>query len=164
MLAFIADVFDGPIAKRLSGRTDADRAFGADLDSLIDIIGAGVAPGVILLSYGEFSGWYVPGAFLLVAAAALRLSYFNVHGLGESATHYTGVPTDLILLTFTVLLLLDEVLGLDEFRAVLYTGSVVLAALMVSAVKVPKLVDRWYYILPAVACLIALAHLARIAT
>ena len=162
MLAFLADVYDGPIAKRLTGRTESDRAFGANLDSLIDIIGAGVLPGVILLSYGGFSGWYVPGAFLMLAAAALRLSYFNVYGLGETATHYTGVPTDLVLLSFASILLLDGVLPLDAFRAVLYVSSVVLAALMVSAFKVRKLVGSWYYVLPVVACLIALANVARI--
>src|SRR3989304_7175532 len=35
VLAFLADVYDGPVAKRLKSRTDVDRAFGANLDSLI---------------------------------------------------------------------------------------------------------------------------------
>jgi CDP-diacylglycerol--serine O-phosphatidyltransferase len=162
MLAFLADVYDGPIAKRLTGRTDADRAFGANLDSLIDIIGAGIVPGIILLSYGDFAGWYVPGAFLLVASAALRLSYFNVYGLGPSATHYTGVPTDLVILTFGALLLLEVVVPAGVFPVVLYACSISLAFLMVSSIQMRKLDGGWYYILPVVACLIGLAHAARL--
>jgi phosphatidylserine synthase len=164
MLAFLADVYDGPVAKRLKKRTDADRAFGANLDSLIDLVGAGLVPGVILLSYGDFSAWYVPGAFLLVAAAALRLSYFNVHGLGSTATHYTGLPTDLALLTFSTLMLFEAVIGLEAFRVFLYAGTLGLVALMVSPYRVRKLEGTWYYLLPVLASLIALGHLARILT
>lgn len=162
MIAFLADVYDGPIAKRLKGRTDADRAFGANLDSLIDIIGAGIVPGIVLLSYGEISGWYVPGSFVLVAAAALRLSYFNVYGLGPSATHYTGLPTDLVILSFTAVLLLDVIVPDGAFPLTLYAATVGLAGLMVSSFQMPKLDGAWYVVLPIVACVIALLHLARI--
>lgn len=161
MLAFLADVYDGPVAKRLTSRTDADRAFGANLDSLIDIIGAGIVPAIVLLSYGRFEGWYLPGAFLLIAAAALRLSYFNVNGLGPTASHYTGLPTDLVLLTFAALMLLDAPLDRELFRGVLYGGVVGLAALMVSPFKVRKLEGGWYYVLPLVAGLIGAGHVVR---
>ena len=65
-------------------------------------------------------------------------------------------------MSFTSILLLEERVALDEFRAILYVSAVVLAGLMVSAFKVPKLVDRWYYVLPAIACLIVAINVARI--
>jgi len=159
VLAFLADVFDGPVSQRLKNRTDADRAFGANLDSLIDIITAGVVPGVILLSYSGFEGWYVPGAFLMLAAAALRLSHFNVNGLGRTGSHYTGLPTDLVILIFASLMLLDAPLERELFSGVLYGSVVALSGLMVSPFKVRKLEGGWYFALPLIAGLIGIAHL-----
>jgi phosphatidylserine synthase len=161
VLAFLADVYDGRVARRLKNRTNADRAFGANLDSLIDVVGAGVVPGVILLSYGGFAGWYVPGAFIMLGAAALRLSYFNVNGLGPTASHYTGLPTDLVILTFAALMLLDAPLERGLFCVVLYGGVIALSGLMVSPLKVRKLEGGWYYGLPMIAGLIGVAHLVR---
>ncbi len=162
MLAFMADVYDGWVAKQLKGRTEIDKAFGANLDSLIDVIGAGVLPGVILVSVGAFQGWYLPGAFLLVGAATMRLSFFNVNGFGAQQTHYTGLPTDQVILAFAVLMLSEELLSLEEFRIALYGGAIILAGLMVSPLKIRKLDGAWYYALPVIAFLVGLGHAARL--
>src|SRR5210317_57430 len=70
------DWADGLVARRMKGRTGSDRIFGGQLDLLIDIVSYGVAPAILLLSYGGFDPLFLPAAFLLVAAAAIRLSYF----------------------------------------------------------------------------------------
>ena len=59
VLAFFFDGIDGPVARRISGRTDDDRAFGGNLDSLVDMAGAGVTLAVVLLAYGEFEFEFV---------------------------------------------------------------------------------------------------------
>ena len=76
--AVFFDWSDGKIARKMKDRNDKQRMFGGQLDSLIDIVSFGICPAIVLLSYGEFSPWFVPGAFCIVAAGALRLSYFNV--------------------------------------------------------------------------------------
>ena len=162
VFAFFFDVIDGPVAKRLRGRTADDRAFGANLDSLADMVAAGVALGVVLLSYGEFGAAYVPGALALTAAAAMRLSYFNVHGLDDSSDSYTGLPTDLAIIAFVAVMLLDEPLPRDAFQPLLYGAAVALAALMVSPLRIRKLSGRWYYALTALAFVMAAAHAARL--
>ncbi len=162
VLAFCFDVIDGPVAKRLRGRAADDGAFGANLDSLADMVAAGVALGVVLLSYGEFGAAYVPGAIALTAAAAMRLSYFNVHGLDEASASYTGLPTDLAIIAFVAVMLLDEPLPRDVFQPLLYGAAVALAALMVSPLRIPKLTGRWYYALIALAFLMAAAHASRL--
>ncbi|RLD42453.1 MAG: CDP-alcohol phosphatidyltransferase, partial [Bacteroidetes bacterium] len=48
--AVFFDWGDGNIARRMKGRTDEYRAFGAQLDSLIDIVSFGICPAVLLLS------------------------------------------------------------------------------------------------------------------
>ncbi len=162
VLAFVFDVLDGPVAKRAHGRTDDDRAFGANLDSLVDMVAAGVALGVVLLSYGEFSTVYAPGALALGIAGAMRLSYFNVHGLDETSASYTGLPTDLAVIVFAAVMLLDGPIPRDAFAPVLYGAAIVLAALMVSPLRIRKLTGRWYYALTILALMVATAHLAQL--
>jgi len=83
------DWADGLIARRMKGRTGNDRVFGGQLDVLIDIVSYGVTPAILLLSYGNFEFVYMIGAFVMLAASALRLSYFSTFGL-EGGTHYKG--------------------------------------------------------------------------
>jgi phosphatidylserine synthase len=160
--AFVFDVVDGPVAKRTRRRTGEQGAFGANLDSLADMVSAGVALGVVILSYGHFRVAYVPVAVLLAAATALRLSYFNVHGLDPASGTYTGLPTDLAIISFVALMLLDGPLGPAAFRVALSASGVVLAVLMASPVHIPKLTGRWSVALIILALALAAAHATRL--
>ena len=133
------------MAKRLSARSEDDRAIGANLDSLADVVSAGVALSVVFLAYADFEAAFVPGAFVLVGAASLRLAYFNVHGLTETSTIYTGLPTDLAIISFVTVLLLDQPLTRSAFQVVLYGAVLVLAGLMVSSLRFPKFTGRPFY-------------------
>ncbi len=160
--AFVFDVVDGPVAARLTGRGPDERAFGANLDSLADMVSAGVALGVVILAYGEFRVAYVAVALLMAAAAALRLSYFNVHGLEEDAGTYTGLPTDLAIIGFVALMLLDGPLELAAFRVVLSAGALILAGMMVSSLRIPKLTGRSYVAVIVAGLGLAALHAARL--
>lgn len=162
VLAFFFDGIDGPVAKRLSDRTADDRAFGSNLDSLVDMAGAGVALGVVFLAYGEFGAAFVPGALALAGAAALRLSYFNVHGLDEATTRYVGLPTDQAIVAFAAVMLLDGPLDRGLFQIVLYAGAMGIVALMVSSLRIPKLTGTSFYALNALAFSIAALHAVRL--
>lgn len=160
--AFIFDVVDGPVAARATNRDADQRAFGANLDSLADMVSAGVALGVVVLSYGDFTVAYLPFAIALALAAVLRLSYFNVHGLDANSGTYTGLPTDLAILGFVGLMLLDGPLDLGAFRIVLSAGAVVLAGLMVSPLPIPKLTGRSYYAIIVIGLGLAVLHAVRL--
>ena len=151
------------MSKRISGRTEDDRAFGANFDSLVDMAGAGVTLAVVLLAYGGFGAAYIPGAFALVGAAAMRLSYFNVHGLDERTTRYVGMPTDQAIIAFAAVMLLDGPLDRGLFQVVLYGSAMAIAALMVSSLRVPKLTGASFYALNAMAFSIAALHAVRLA-
>jgi CDP-diacylglycerol--serine O-phosphatidyltransferase len=140
--AFVFDVIDGPVAARAKNRDPDQSAFGANLDSLADMVSAGVATGVVVLSYGEFGVVFLPVAFALAVATALRLAYFNVHGLDADSGTYTGLPTDLAIVGFVALMLLDGPLDLTAFRVALSLGALVLAGLMASSLPIPKLTGR----------------------
>lgn len=132
------DWADGLIARKMKGRTGTDSAFGGQLDVLIDIVSYGVAPAILLLSYGKFEPIFLFGAFFILATAALRLSYFSTFGLSDEAK-YTGLAIDNNNLVIVFLFLFESAFSQPVFSIVLYTVCLVLAGLNVSQIKTPKL-------------------------
>ncbi|MEH6472099.1 MAG: CDP-alcohol phosphatidyltransferase family protein [Halopseudomonas sp.] len=155
--AIFFDWSDGIIARRMKGRTEKQRLFGGQLDSLIDIVSFGICPAVVLLSYGNFSPWFVPGAFIIVAAGVLRLSYFNVFGLIDES-NYQGLALDNNCIILAFLFVFDGLIGASVFAILLYVVLVVLAILNVAPIRTPKLSGGWYYILTAYTLLLTLIY------
>jgi phosphatidylserine synthase len=132
------DWSDGLIARRMKGRTGNDRKFGGQLDVLIDIVSYGVTPAILLLSYGNFDPIYLVGAFIMVSASAIRLSYFSTYGLsGEEK--YTGLALDNNAIILVFIFLLEGFLSKSTFSIILYVSGLGLAAFNVSQIKTPKL-------------------------
>ncbi|ADN09208.1 CDP-alcohol phosphatidyltransferase family protein [Sulfurimonas autotrophica] len=132
------DWADGLVARKLKGRTETDAKFGGQLDVLIDIVSYGVTPAILLLSYGHFEPIYLIGAFIMVAAAAIRLSYFSTYGLA-GGTKYTGLALDNNSLILVFIFLFESFFTHEAFSIVLYISGVGLAILNVSEIKTPKL-------------------------
>ena len=132
------DWADGLIARRMEGRTGADRIFGGQLDVLIDIVSYGVAPAILLLSYGNFEPVFLVGAFVMLATSALRLSYFSTFGL-SGGSKYTGLALDNNSLVLVFVFLFESAFLESTFALVLYATCLGLAALNVSQIKTPKL-------------------------
>lgn len=142
--AVFFDWSDGIIARRMKGRTENQKNFGGQLDSLIDIVSFGLCPAVVLLSYGDFSPWFIPGAFCVAAAGVLRLSYFNVYGLVREST-YQGLAVDNNGLILVSLFVLDGFISSSVFVVLLYIAILALAVLNVAPIRTPKLSGGWYY-------------------
>ena len=142
--AVLFDWSDGKIARRMKSRTDNQRMFGGQLDSLIDIVSFGICPAIVLLSYGNFSPWFIPGAFIIVTAGVLRLSYFNVYGLvGESS--YQGLAIDNNGIFLALLFVFHDLVSTFVFTTLLYLVILALAILNVAPIRTPKLGVGWYY-------------------
>ncbi len=144
--AVFFDWGDGIIARRMKDRTDEYRAFGGQLDSLIDIVSFGICPAVLLLSHGEFSPWFLPGAFVIVATAAIRLSYFNVFGLVDDST-YMGLALDNNVIILAFVFLFEGFFSHAVFSVIVYTMLMVLSAFNLAPVRTPKFAGRWFYVL-----------------
>ena len=144
--AVLFDWADGRVARAMSGRTVEQAAFGAQLDSLIDVVSFSVAPAVLLLSIGQLDPWFIPGAFVVLATGAIRLSHFNVFGLLDGVT-YRGLALDNNVLVLGLLFVLEPALGLSTFSVVLYVALMALAALNVAPIATPKLGGRWFYLI-----------------
>jgi len=155
--AVFFDWGDGIIARQMKNRTDKQRAFGGQLDSLIDIISFGICPAVLLLSYGEFGLGFIPGAFIIVAAAAIRLSYFNIFGLADNST-YVGLALDNNVLILAIVFLLDGLIGQFAFSIVLYAAMMILAGFNLASIRTPKFGGRWFYVLTAYVLLMTIVY------
>jgi len=132
------DWADGLVARKLKGRTPTDAKFGGQLDVVIDIVSYGVTPAILLLSFGKFEPIFLVGAFIMMAAAAIRLSYFSTYGLA-GGTKYTGLALDNNSLILVSVFLLHGVVSDEMFTIILYVSGVGLAILNVSEIKTPKL-------------------------
>ena len=136
--AVVFDWADGLIARRMKGRTGDDRTFGGQLDVLIDIVSYGVTPAILVLSYGKFEMLFLAPAFIMLAASAIRLSYFSTFGLsGESK--YTGLALDNNTIILVFIFLFESLFSHEDFSMVLSLSGLGLAALNVSQIKTPKL-------------------------
>ena len=142
--AVFFDWSDGIIARRMKGRTKEQKLFGGQLDSLIDIVSFSICPAVVLLSYGQFSPWFLPGAFVIVGAGVIRLSYFNVFGLVDKST-YMGLALDNNSIILAFAFLFNGLISQTAFTIVLYVLLMALAILNVSPVHTHKFAGRWYY-------------------
>jgi CDP-diacylglycerol--serine O-phosphatidyltransferase len=91
-IAMVVDTLDGYFARL----THSQSAFGAELDSLADVVSFGVAPAILAFTWGLWPlgrfGW--AAGFVYVTAAALRLARFNIQS--SSATdkrYFAGLPS-----------------------------------------------------------------------
>ncbi len=159
--AVFFDWTDGIIARRMKGRTEEQKLFGVQLDSLIDIVSFGVCPAVVLLSYGQFSPWFLPGAFIIVGAGVIRLSYFNVFGLAGKST-YMGMAIDNNGIILAFAFLFNGLIGQTVFTIVLYLLIVALAILNVAPVRTPRFAGRWYYAIVAYTLLLTVLYVRQL--
>ncbi|MFT4938394.1 MAG: CDP-diacylglycerol--serine O-phosphatidyltransferase [Paraglaciecola sp.] len=85
---FVAMVFDG-LDGRVARMTNTQSEFGAEYDSMADMVSFGMAPALVAYNWGLTGlgkiGWLA--AFVYVAGAALRLSRFNTQ-LGSADKRY----------------------------------------------------------------------------
>lgn len=146
--AILFDWYDGPVAHRIQGRSNILKSIGGKMDSLVDIVSLAVCPAIILLSYGNFSPWFFPGALAIVMAGVVRLAYFDTFGVDKDGT-IAGLSLDITPLVVALVFLLDGVLGYTAFVAFLYASIVILSFLHVAPFRMHKMVGHWYYVITA---------------
>lgn len=102
----LCDMFDGKVARSKKNRTEEEKAFGIQIDSLSDIVAFGVLPAVIAVCVSG-GVWYIClAAVVYVLAGLIRLAYFNVteelrqKSTNEVRKNYAGLPITSAALIF----------------------------------------------------------------
>lgn len=144
IFAMLFDMLDGRAARFLG----ADTRFGAQLDSLADLVSFGVAPGVLVfmwsLSRMGNAGWIA--ALIFCACSAIRLARFNVQSVRDEGSspanpYFTGLPTPAAAGLLLLPMLLSFQLGGEVFRHPMISGAMIAIAssLMVSQLPTPSI-------------------------
>jgi CDP-diacylglycerol--serine O-phosphatidyltransferase len=103
MISGFCDMFDGSVAKTRK-RTEQEKKYGIQIDSLADLICFGILPAVIGFSIGA-THWYETVVLIAyVLAALIRLAYFNVtedelqFSEKTAREYYDGMPVTTVAL------------------------------------------------------------------
>ncbi len=139
--AGIADALDGRIARA----TGTGSRFGSELDSLVDAISFGLAPGLIMyFAVLNRNGWDWIFAFLFAACAVIRLARFNVEQAGRAKKYFHGLPSPAAGMTLATYFWFSQtslynqtVIGDLNWPFGLRALMLVLAFLMISNVSYP---------------------------
>jgi len=135
---FVAMLMDG-IDGRVARMTNTQSAFGAEYDSMADMVSFGVAPALVMFHWSLFSmekiGWLA--AFVYTAGAALRLARFNTQVGIADKRYFQGLPSPAAaaLLAGLVWLGVDFDLSGQDMRIPVFMLTFLAGVLMVSNVR-----------------------------
>ena len=149
----LLDTLDGVVARLLKATSN----FGAEFDSMSDLISFGVAPSILVLNVGiEIGGVeFASGQFWVLAAScgafalagAMRLARFNLSTSQPRTGWFAGIPITVAgggLLSSLVLVLLhhEQVAAVLPLHLYLPVLMFVFALLMISRLRFPKATIR----------------------
>lgn len=140
----VCDMFDGTIASTMK-RTDAEKSFGIQIDSLSDLICFGVLPAVITCSLNEGSRIALCISALYALCALIRLAYFNVDEIERQKNstggreYYLGMPVTLSSFFVPVIYFTCQYIN-KEVNTVMMGALVIMAVLFLLpfSLKKPK--------------------------
>ncbi|MBE6778711.1 MAG: phosphatidylserine synthase [Ruminococcaceae bacterium] len=159
----LCDAFDGQVARTKKNRTQTEKNFGIQIDSLSDLVAFGVLPACIGMALvrtspllQEIFGPEKDSTALLIArgamfavlvlyilAALIRLAYFNVTEEERQRTEggtrklYTGLPVTSSALIFPSVMLLRYILPMD-ISVVYFPVALITGFLFLSKLQIPK--------------------------
>lgn len=142
----ICDTFDGIIARTKKQRTEEEKKFGIQIDSLCDLVAFGVFPAILGYNVGlESVGWLAIEIFF-VLAAVIRLAYFNVKEetrqkeTDEKRKYYQGLPVTTVSFILPLAYAFRYVVfGLDYIYGAL---MLICGVLFIVDFKVPKIQSK----------------------
>ena len=159
----LCDSFDGIVARTKKNRSEQEKKFGIQIDSLCDLVAFGVLPaciGMSLISTSDtLKSWVgdskdnlllkvvVFALFavlaLYVLAAMIRLAYFNVteeerqNKEGGNRRSYVGLPVTTAALIFPIVMLFKYIVQID-ISVVYFPVALITGFLFLFKFRVPK--------------------------
>jgi CDP-diacylglycerol--serine O-phosphatidyltransferase len=137
LLSGLCDAFDGTVARSKKNRTEDEKAFGIQLDSLCDVISFGVFPAYLCYCLGVQNAAGILILGLYCVCAVIRLAFFNVleakrqQTEGGANKYYRGLPVTSISMILPPAYLLRFVFPRKVFTVLLHIVPAVVAFLFV---------------------------------
>ena len=134
-IAMLTDTLDGRVARM----TNTQTKFGAEYDSLSDMVAFGVAPALVIYSWSLHNlgkmGWLA--AFIFTACGALRLARFNTQVDTADKRYFQGLPIPAAAAMIASLVWTGEHYGVPNFvtSIIIFFYTVATAGLMVSNIR-----------------------------
>lgn len=176
LLSGFCDLFDGKVARTKKDRTEQEKSFGIQIDSLVDLVSFGVLPACILIAmalnvFEDKSQivWLMPLAIMFVLFGMIRLAYYNTleierQRVEEALTNsfFYGLPITLSSLTLPLAYEIGNVLM--EKGVVGNVGSLVIYAsalfvvgvFFVIKIRIPKFQQKGSILLVCIGVLLAI--------
>jgi len=144
------DMFDGKVARTKKDRTEMEKDFGIQIDSLSDLVAFGILPAVIgyRLLDGLWNKWYsiffIIILLMYVLFGLVRLGYFNALENKRTQTentvlkYYTGLPITMASLMIPCVYCLNFVFDIEYFRFIYLAALGIIGILFVLKIKLPK--------------------------
>jgi CDP-diacylglycerol--serine O-phosphatidyltransferase len=159
----LCDLFDGRIARTKKDRTDDEKKFGIQIDSLTDLICFGVLPSCMGYAFGMNKWYFFPILIYFVVFGLIRLAYFNaLEGNRQEVEKegankfYWGMPITMssLIMPFTVVF---YYLFENAFVYIYASVLALVGILFVVKIKIPKPHKAGAIILAIVSTLIVAA-------
>ena len=138
IVAGACDVLDGTVARSCKWRTDEQKTYGIQMDSLADTVSFVILPVVISIGMGHDDIISIIVCAIYALAGLIRLGYFNVQAMKSDVEVYTGLPVTTVAAVLPFLWLAymyaDEMWATVAFDAVM----ALMAMLFVSRIRIVK--------------------------
>ncbi|MDK1389508.1 CDP-alcohol phosphatidyltransferase family protein [Sinorhizobium sp. 8-89] len=141
-LALFIDHVDGIVARRTPNRRAECADFGKQFDSYTDILGACIAPAVLLLVTAPDWRWGAPLTVITIVTGAIRLSYFNA--ISFQYDHVVGFPITYTVPICSALFMFCSLTGFADFGSVWALSLATILILQLSSFPFPKLQGAGY--------------------
>jgi len=141
----VCDAFDGAVARTKKDRTEEEKAFGIQIDSLCDAVSFGVFPAVLCYHMGADGLLGTLCAVAYCLCAVIRLAFFNVMEEKRQQTedgcnkYYRGLPVTSISMIFPAVYLLHPLFPENLFIVILHIMLALVAFLFILDFSVKKI-------------------------
>lgn len=155
-LSGLCDMFDGKIARAMKNRTEDEKSFGIQIDSLCDMVCFGVFPAMIcyLLGVRGVIGILIIAIYCI--NSVIRLAYFNVMEAKNALVSengekfYKGLPITSMAIVLPLVFMVQFFIPDYAFRICLYAALLIVGILFVVDFKIKKPKNSTLAILVAV--------------
>lgn len=144
MISGLCDMFDGKVARTKKKRSENEKKFGIQIDSLCDAVCFGVLPSIIGHSVGMNSWCDVPVLVMFPLCAVIRLAYFNVveeerqKQTSEVRKTYEGLPVTSVALIIPLLYSFHRDIGSKWFPTIYGFALFIIAIAFITRFKIKK--------------------------